>query len=234
MRSTSLRLAPVLVAAALAGPAALPAPALAGGGCAGAGSRPTPARAARSRGRRSACSIASAPRTASAPCARTRASRSPPGATATTWTSTTSSPTAISSAASPRRLLPRSTLLDGRGEHRLGRGLQRHAAIDRLDVDAQPRPPREHPQRPLPRDRRRTRGRRAGAARTRGGDVHDGLRRIDGSCRALHLRPRWLRLVNNGASACPGDSPLRALAPARKHGLRLPRRFTLARAGSGS
>jgi uncharacterized protein YkwD len=45
MRSTSRRLAPVLVAAALAGPAALPAPSLAGGGCAGAGTRPTPARA---------------------------------------------------------------------------------------------------------------------------------------------------------------------------------------------
>ena len=46
MRSTSLRLAPVLVAAALAGPAALPGSALAGGGCVGAGTRPTPARAA--------------------------------------------------------------------------------------------------------------------------------------------------------------------------------------------
>jgi uncharacterized protein YkwD len=46
MRTIALRLAPVLVAAALAGPATLPAPALAGGGCAGASSRPTPARAA--------------------------------------------------------------------------------------------------------------------------------------------------------------------------------------------
>src|SRR4030088_2339760 len=46
MRHTALRLAPVLVAGALAGLATLPAPALAGGGCAGASSRPTPARAA--------------------------------------------------------------------------------------------------------------------------------------------------------------------------------------------
>jgi uncharacterized protein YkwD len=46
MRRTALRLAPLLVAAALAGPAALPAPALAAGACAGAGSRPTPANAA--------------------------------------------------------------------------------------------------------------------------------------------------------------------------------------------
>jgi uncharacterized protein YkwD len=45
MRPTALRLALVLVAVALAGPAALPAPALAGG-CAGASSRPTPARTA--------------------------------------------------------------------------------------------------------------------------------------------------------------------------------------------
>ena len=46
MRSTALRLAPVLVAAALAGPAALPAPALAGGACSGANSLPSPARTA--------------------------------------------------------------------------------------------------------------------------------------------------------------------------------------------
>jgi uncharacterized protein YkwD len=46
MRSTALRLAPLLVAAALAGPAALPAPAVAGGRCTGAGSRPNPARTA--------------------------------------------------------------------------------------------------------------------------------------------------------------------------------------------
>jgi uncharacterized protein YkwD len=46
MRHTALRLAPVLVAGALAGLATLPAPALAGGGCAGASSRPTHARAA--------------------------------------------------------------------------------------------------------------------------------------------------------------------------------------------
>jgi uncharacterized protein YkwD len=46
MRFHALRLAPVLAAAALAAPAALPAPALAGGGCAGASSRPTPARTA--------------------------------------------------------------------------------------------------------------------------------------------------------------------------------------------
>ncbi len=46
MRFTALRFAPVLAAAALAGPAALPAPALAGGSCAGASTRPTPARAA--------------------------------------------------------------------------------------------------------------------------------------------------------------------------------------------
>jgi uncharacterized protein YkwD len=46
MRSTALRLAPVLAAAALAGPAVLPAPALAAGACAGAGLRPSPARTA--------------------------------------------------------------------------------------------------------------------------------------------------------------------------------------------
>ena len=46
MRFTALRFALVLVAFALAGPAAAPAPALAGGACAGASSRPTPARAA--------------------------------------------------------------------------------------------------------------------------------------------------------------------------------------------
>jgi uncharacterized protein YkwD len=46
MRFHALRLAPVLAAAALAAPAALPAPALAGGACAGASSRPTPARTA--------------------------------------------------------------------------------------------------------------------------------------------------------------------------------------------
>jgi uncharacterized protein YkwD len=46
MRSTALRLAPVLVIAALAGPVALPAPALAVGACARAGSHPTPARTA--------------------------------------------------------------------------------------------------------------------------------------------------------------------------------------------
>jgi len=46
MLSTALRLAPILVIAALAGPAALPAPALAGGPCAGGSSRPTPANTA--------------------------------------------------------------------------------------------------------------------------------------------------------------------------------------------
>jgi uncharacterized protein YkwD len=46
MRFHALRLAPVLAAAALAAPAALPAPALAGGTCAGASARPTPASAA--------------------------------------------------------------------------------------------------------------------------------------------------------------------------------------------
>jgi uncharacterized protein YkwD len=46
MRFTALRFALILVAVALAGPAAAPAPALAGGACAGASSRPSPARTA--------------------------------------------------------------------------------------------------------------------------------------------------------------------------------------------
>ena len=44
MRATALRLAPVLVAAAVIGPAALPAPAAAVAACTGAGTRPTPTR----------------------------------------------------------------------------------------------------------------------------------------------------------------------------------------------
>ena len=92
------------------------------------------------------------------------------------------------------RLDPLAPLLDRRREHRLGRRLARHPALDGPRLDEQRRPPREHPRPQLPHDRHRHRQRRPDRRRRR--DLRHRLRRLSSPSRLAPFRA----VADNGVS----------------------------------